>query len=146
LAAQNLFLAGDKAGAIARLGSVPEDAAKLTEREPRNPRIWLFQAMIEMILGHPEDAVRDSKKSVEICPRSIDALDGVFLEAFNARILLSCGHTDEGLKEIARLLRTPGGPPFFNIHELEVDRRESLPGDPRMQAILSDPSNNAPVM
>jgi hypothetical protein len=55
--------AGDKEGALARLGSIPDENAKRLEREPRSPRLWLFQAVVEMVLGHPEEAVRDGNRA-----------------------------------------------------------------------------------
>jgi TolB-like protein len=145
LSAQNLYLAGDKAGALARLGSIPDENAKRLEREPRSARLWVFQAFMEMILRHPEEAVRDGDRAVEIIPLSMDALDGPIYEAFNARLLLECGDKERALKEIARLLRTPGGIGFFNVYELKRDTRNPLRDDPRMKAMLDDPANNAPV-
>jgi hypothetical protein len=145
LKAQNLFFAGDKAGALASLGSIPDENAKRLEREPRSARLWIFQAIMEMILGHPEEAVRDGDRATEIIPLSMDAVDGAGYAAFNARILLQCGDKALALKEIARLIRTPGGVDDFNVYELKRDPANPLRDDPRMKALLDDPANNAPV-
>jgi TolB-like protein/Tfp pilus assembly protein PilF len=143
ISAQNLFLSGDKAGAIALLGRTPEENARRLEREPKSPRLWLFQGIMEMILGHPEEAVRDGDRATEIIPVSTDAFDGTLYADFNARLLLSCGYKERALKEIDRLLHTPGGIGFFNVYELKRDPRNPLRDDPRMVAILDDPANNA---
>jgi TolB-like protein len=145
LYAQNLFLAGDKPGALARLGSIPDENAKRLEREPRSPRLWIFQSIMEMILGRPEEALRDGDRAVEIIPSSVDALEGAEYAAFNARIHLSCGDKEFALKELARLIRTPGSVSNFNVYELKRDPRNPLRDDPRMKALVDDPANNAPV-
>jgi hypothetical protein len=69
------FMEGDKAGALARLGNIPDEMPKRLEREPMNPRIRLMQAYIELIEG-PErgrDALggppRTAPARVARCPR-----------------------------------------------------------------------------
>ncbi|MBI5766170.1 MAG: TIR domain-containing protein [Verrucomicrobia bacterium] len=60
-----------------------------------------------------------------------------------AVVLVWAGEKDQALAELARLLRAPSG---VNVHEM---RREPywhpLRGDPRFEALLSDPANNAPL-
>jgi tetratricopeptide (TPR) repeat protein len=143
--ARTLFLTGDKPAAAAYLGQIPEENAKRLEREPKNPRLWTFQAMIELALGHPEQAVTAGDRAVELSRASNDAFDGPLYESFNALVHLHCGQEERALKEIARLIRTPGGVSFFNVYELRIDPRNPLRDDPRMKAILDDPTNNAPV-
>jgi tetratricopeptide (TPR) repeat protein len=145
LYAENLFLAGDKPGALARLGSIPDENAKRLEREPRSPRLWTFQAIMEMILGRPEEAFRDGDRAVKIIPSSVDALEGAEYQTYNVRIHLYCGDKEFALKELARLIRTPGSVSNLNVYELKRDPRIPLRDDPRMKAILDDPANNAPV-
>ena len=143
--AQDLFLSGDKAGAAALLGHIPEENAKRLELEPKNPRLWTLQAFIELALGHPEEAVSAGDRAIESSPASVDALDGPLYESFSAKVLLECGYKDRALKEIARLIRTPGSVSFFNVYELKRDPRNTLRDDPRMKALLDDPANNAPT-
>jgi TolB-like protein/Tfp pilus assembly protein PilF len=145
LAAENVYLSGDQAGAIARLGNIPVDNAKRLEREPKNPRLWTFQGIIELIQGHPEEAVRAGDRSVELVSKTPDALDGPLYAAFNARLLAYAGKNDRALAELARLLRTPGTS-VLNVYELKLDTGIKLHGDPRLNALLDDPANNAPLL
>jgi hypothetical protein len=47
------------------------------------------------------------------------------------------------LAELARLLREPSG---VNVHEMRRDPYwRPLLGDPRFEALLNDPQNNAPL-
>jgi len=145
LAAQDLFLTGDKSGAVARLGHIPDDMPKRLEREPKNPRILAFQAIIELVLGHPAEAVRASERSVELTPESLDAIDAPVYATLNAKIYDHIANKEKALSEYARLLRTPGSAEILNVYELKRDTRSTLHGDPRLDAILDDPANNAPV-
>ncbi len=143
--AQVLFLTGDKAGATARLGRIPEELAQRLEREPKNPRHLAFQAIVDLIQGRPDDAIRASERSVELIPASLDALQAPLFQSFRALLYDHTGHKDQALAEFARLLRTPGADAILNVYEMKRDTLSSLHGDPRFEALLNDPANNAPL-
>jgi TolB-like protein/Tfp pilus assembly protein PilF len=145
LAAQNLYMAGDRPGAVAGLGRIPEDMAGRLEREPKNPRLHAFDAIVELVLGHPAQAVRASERSVELTPASLDAVDSPLYAALNARVYDYAGDKEHALAEYARLIRMPGTADQLNVYELKRDPNSSLHGDPRFEALLNDPANNAPV-
>jgi TolB-like protein/cytochrome c-type biogenesis protein CcmH/NrfG len=143
--AQVLFLTGDKVGATARLGHIPEELAQRLEHEPKNPRHLAFQAIVDLVQGRPADAVRASERSVELIPASLDAVQAPLFAAFRAAIYDHTGNTDRALAEYARLFRTPGTESFLNVYEMKLDTLSSLHGDPRFEALLNDPANNAPL-
>jgi TolB-like protein/Flp pilus assembly protein TadD len=145
LAANTLFLAHDQADALARLGHIPEDMPKRLEGEPKNPRLWIFEAMAEMTEGHPEEAVHAAERAAALVPASLDALDAPVYECLRARVYDNTGNKERALAEYARLLRTPGAAELLNVYELKRDALTSLHGDPRFQALLDDPANNAPL-
>jgi TolB-like protein/Tfp pilus assembly protein PilF len=145
LSAQELFLAGDKPGALERLGRVPEDMPARLKREPKNPRLLAFDAVMELVLGHPAEAVRAAERTVELTPASLDAVDSAVYAAFSARIFDHTGDKERALNEYARLLRTPGTADVLNVYELKRDVHSSLHGDSRFEALLDDPVNNAPL-
>jgi TolB-like protein/Flp pilus assembly protein TadD len=142
-AARTIFLRGDQAGALARLGHIPDEMPKRLEREPKNPRIWLFQAVVDLVQGHPADAVRSVDRSLQLIPESLDALEAPLYASLGASIYDYAGETDRALAEYARLLRDPGS--LLNIYVLKHDTQSKLHGDPRLQALLDDPANNAPL-
>jgi tetratricopeptide (TPR) repeat protein len=145
IGAQVLFVNGDRAGALARLGSIPDDMPKRLAREPRNPRLLAFYALIELVLGHPEEAVRAGDRSVELTPASLDALDHAVYAALNARLCDHAGYKDRALAEYTRLIRVPGAAEILNVYELKRNANSSLHGDPRFEALLDDPASNEPV-
>jgi TolB-like protein/tetratricopeptide (TPR) repeat protein len=141
--ARILYLEGDKAAALARLGNIPDEMAKRREREPKNPRIRIFDAMVELIQGRAADAVRSTARSVELIPESLDALESPAYASLGAKNDDYAGDKDRALAEYARILRDPGG--FLNVYELRRDTHSKLQGDPRFEALLNDPANNAPL-
>jgi hypothetical protein len=145
LSAQGLFLAGDKAAAVARLGQIPTDISKRMEREPKNPRTLAFNAIVELVLGHTAAAVRSSERSVELVPVSLDAVYAPVYAEHNARIHDHTGYKDKALSEYARLLRLPRSADYLNVFEMKRDTTSTLHGDPRLEAIINDPANNAPL-
>jgi TolB-like protein/Tfp pilus assembly protein PilF len=145
LGAQTLFLSGNKTGAIARLGQVPEDLPKQIAREPKNPRLFIFLAIVEMIQGDPAEAVRSADRSVELNPMSLDQVDGAVYPALNAILCDHVGNKDRALAGYAEALRNPGAGDTINVYELKLDPLSSLHGDPRLEALVNDPANNAPL-
>jgi len=143
VAALAFFMAGDKDAAFARLGHVPEELPKRIEREPKNARLWLFRAEVDLIEGHPDDAVNAVKRSLQLNPESLDALEAPAYASIGARICDYAGDKEYALAEYARLLRDPGSVLF--VTEMRRDTHSRLRGDPRYEALLNDPANNAPL-
>ena len=143
LAALGYFFLGDKAGAATRLGDYPAQLRATVEREPNNFRSWAFLAGMEALLGHKEEALRCAARTEELMPESRDALDGVGYALIRAAIYDFVGEKERALGEYTRLLRMPS-PNFGNVYVLRTNC-SSLKGDPRWEALLNDPANNAPL-
>jgi TolB-like protein/cytochrome c-type biogenesis protein CcmH/NrfG len=137
------YCTGDKDGARARLGNFPAELRARLEREPGSVRLWSFLAGMEVLLGNNEEARRCAERSVELLPESRDALDGVTYAAFRAQVYDFVGEKEKALAEYTRLFRTPSTV-FLNVHEYKRGY-STLNDDPRYQALLNDPANNAPL-
>ena len=144
LAAENLYLTGDKAGAVARLGKIPDDLGKSLGREPKNPRLWIFQGIVDIVLAKPAEAVSAADRAAALVPVSLDQLDSAIYASFSAIIYDHAGEKERALAEYARLLRIPAAE-ILNVYEMKRDTTSSLHGDPRFEALLNDPANNAPL-
>jgi len=95
------------------------------------------------LLGDRTQALRAAQKAMELVPESTDAVAGPTYSENLASCLAYLGDKDRALAELARLLRTPYGeniyvakysPTWFPLH-----------GDPRFEALVDDPKNNAPL-
>lgn len=142
-AAFNYYALGDLENARKRLGDFPAELRAKLEREPNSVRLFSFLAGMEVILGHKEEALRCVERSVALLPESRDALDGVTYAAFRAFTYDWVGEKEKALAEYARLLRAPSTV-LMNVHEMKRSY-STLHGDPRFQALLDDPRNNAPL-
>ena len=98
-------------------------------------------------MGRKEEAVRESRRAVELCPESTDALNGV-QRAYNLALVYALtGEVDQAVPLVERLLRTPGATTrqdFENggITQAELRLRwqwDKLRGDPRFQKMLAGP-------
>jgi TolB-like protein/Tfp pilus assembly protein PilF len=141
--ARIIYMSGDQAGALAELGTIPGDLKKRLELEPQNPRLWLFEAYVELVQGRAADAVRSGDRAVELIPESLDALEGPLYASFVAVNDDYAGEKDKALAAYARQFQTPGA--VLNVNSRKRDTFSRLRGDPRFEAILNDPANNAPL-
>ena len=143
MVARIIYLGGDQAAALARLGNVPDEMPKRLEREPKNPRIRLMEAYVELIQGRTADSVRSGDRAVELIPEATDAVESPLYASMVAINDDHAGEKEKALAEYARLLRDPGS--ILNVYTRKHDAFSKLHGDPRFEALLDDPANNAPL-
>ena len=142
-AASLLAAAGDQAAARERLAEHITRIRDQLPREPANTRLWLMLGIGESILGNHAEALRHLRKVEELLPESRDAVDGPWHRFEFAMALARSGDKEQALAELARLLKKPVE---RSVHYIRVDPGfANLRSDPRFEAILNDPQNNAPL-
>ncbi len=141
--ARIIYLMGDQAAALAELGKIPEEMKKRLEQEPMNPRIWLMEAYVEFVQGRTADSVRSAARAAELIPKSLDALEGPLYASVAAIHYDYAGEKERALAEYALLLRDPGA--ILSVQSRRLDAFSKLRGDPRFEALVNDPANNAPL-
>ncbi len=145
-----LVALGDRAGGRARLEPLNAGLRRRTELEPENAVAWSDVAVVEAVLGNNANALAAAQKAVELLPATDDAREAPRSRADLAFVLAWTGDAAVALSEYARVLRTPlpsgGRIDTVNVH---VMRHHPfffpLQHDPRFQALLNDPKNNAPL-
>ena len=134
----------DLSAARARAEILLPTFKSLLDQQPANSNLWDALAGLHALLGDKEAALREARKAVELVPESTDALTGPNISAVLAQVRAWTGDKDGALAELARLLRTPFGP---NVFQARFDPGWlPLRGDPRFEALLTDPKNNAPLL
>jgi TolB-like protein/Tfp pilus assembly protein PilF len=114
------------------------------DNQPDNSWIWNNLALLHAIVGNNEQALACAQKAVELVPESADAVIGPANSISLAQIRAWTGDKGGALKELARLLQTPHG---VNIYNARLDIGWlPLRGDPRYEALINDPKNNAPLL
>ncbi|MEE9465273.1 MAG: tetratricopeptide repeat protein [Candidatus Neomarinimicrobiota bacterium] len=116
-----------------------ENARRLLEKSvferPDDPRIHATLGEVYARLGLVDEAIRESRKAVDLLPVSLDALDGPrYLEQL-AEVYTIVGEHDEALEILEHLLEIPSN---TSIGSLKFHRVwDPLREHPRFQALLA---------
>jgi TolB-like protein/Flp pilus assembly protein TadD len=103
--------------------------------------------MLYAYMGRKEDAIRESRRAVELCPEGTDALNGVRFASELALVYALTGEIDQAVTLIERLLQTPGATTRQAFYEGGITQAElrlrwqwdKLRDNPRFQKILNGP-------
>ena len=150
-AAMVLAAQGNLAGARARLAEFPAEVKTALQLEPANASLWRGLALMEALLGQKEEALRDARKAVQLMPATFDTGDDPDGSVGLAIVYAWTGDKDAAMAELRRLVGMPyrvgeGGTMNVNVHCMRTDPWWApLRGDPRFEALLNDPKNNAPL-
>ena len=99
-------------------------------------------------MGRKEEALSCAQKAVDLVPVSVNASEGADRRADLAFVYAWTGDKDRALAEYAQLLRKPlyTGGTLVNVHVMKHHPAFlPLQGDPRFEALLNEPKNNAPL-
>jgi serine/threonine protein kinase/Flp pilus assembly protein TadD len=106
----------------------------------RHARLGLLYAYMQ----RKEDAIRESRRAIELEPESENAFHGPLYAANLALVYALVGEPDQAITLIERLLSTPGAlsypdyPQNITLADLRLRREwDSLRSDPRFQKILA---------
>jgi len=146
--AQVLMEAGERDAAWAKIDSaMPVMTAELAS-QPSNASLWESLAEAHAIKGEKDEAIRCCEKAMELIPESRDAVEGPIISLVRASILAQVGDKDRALAEFARLIRVPYAGAYVHVARNGIwfgTSFRALRGDPRFEALLNDPANNAPA-
>jgi TolB-like protein/cytochrome c-type biogenesis protein CcmH/NrfG len=134
---------GDPAAARALAAqAIPAARAELEQKPSANA--WSNLAGAYVLTGNRDEALRCARRAKELVPETSDAVAGPGYSLAYASTQAWLGDKDAALAELARLLRTPYGENIYSAkHGLGWF---PLRGDPRFEALVNDPKNNAPML
>ena len=113
---------------------------KQLEADPKNEILWMALAKTEALLGNREEALRCLGR-LRSDARGAFGGSGARVRAF---VHAWTGNLDQAISEYAGLQGTPGTD--VNVHFMRhAPEFAPLRGDPRFEALISDPKNNAPL-
>jgi len=117
--------------------------------DPANPMLLGDLACIEAVLGHAEEALRAVRQAVQLTPMELDYWQGPHVLENLAFVYAWTGDKTRAIETYARLLQSPCVSPRMAGMNVHVMRHAlwfaPLRGDPRREALLDDPKNNAPL-
>jgi len=140
-AAVTLAAAGDVAGAHARLGDLPEKMRAQLVMEANNADLLSRLGRMEALVGNKEEAVRFGRRAIELFePALVLELYGL------ASTYAWAGDKDRAIAELERLMPNQYTPNGMSVYHLKFGPWFfPLRSDPRFEALLNDPKNNAPL-
>jgi len=114
---------------------------------PDNAIDYAALGILYAYMGRKEEAIRESRRAVELCLESTDALNGVHRASDLALVYALTGEIDQALPLVERLLRTPGATTREDFYDGGITQAElrlrwqwdKLRGDPRFQKLLDGP-------
>ncbi|MDQ6912149.1 MAG: tetratricopeptide repeat protein [Verrucomicrobiota bacterium] len=108
------------------------------ETHPDDPVYLAPLGLMDAYLGRKEDALRESRRAVELLPESKDAANGPGYSANLALVYALTGETEQALTLLERLLTTPSA--NVTLAELRLSWKwDSLRKELRFQKILAAP-------
>jgi TolB-like protein/Flp pilus assembly protein TadD len=114
--------------------------------DPADPMHHAELGLLYAYMGRNEDAIRESRRAVELEPESEDAFHGATSAANLALVYALVGEPDQAITLIERLLSTPGAvtyrdyPGCITLAELRLRQEwDALRSNPRFQKILAAP-------
>ncbi len=117
--------------------------AKLA-REPDNKDMLRILSVVEALLGNAPEALRHARRAIQLSPAAFDATEHGMATNRLALIHAWIGEKDQALAEVTRMIRQPFSQ--VTVHMMRHDPYWfPLRGDPRFEALLNDPKNNAPL-
>ncbi len=114
--------------------------------DPADPNHHAELGLLYAYMHRKEDAIRESRRAVELEPESQNAFHGALVAGNLALVYALVGEQDQAITLIERLLSTPGPiqwldfPQNITLAELRLRWEwDSLRSNPRFQKILAGP-------
>ncbi len=143
-AALMIAASGDRAAAKTRAQDAVAELQAEIEKQPANASLWSNLGLAHAVLGHRAEALRAGHKAMDLVPESRDALAGPQYREAYSQSLAWLGDKDAAIGDLDRLLHVPFGE---NIYVAKYSAGWfPLRGDPRFEALINDPKNNAPLL
>jgi hypothetical protein len=93
-------------------------------------------ALIDAGLGRKEEALRESRRAVELVPVEKDSVNGADMIHYSAVVAAWVGEKELALQNLAKAARLPGGVTYGRLKLLPW--YDPLRGDPRFEKIVAD--------
>jgi len=127
-------LAKDDAKAQAAFTAARAEQEKIVQGQPDFGPALCVLGLIDAALGHKEDALREGRRAVELCPIGKDALRGIAMIKYLAMIAAWVGDKDLACEQLASVVRRPGDLSYGQLKLMPF--WDPLRGDPRFEKIV----------
>jgi hypothetical protein len=126
----------DEAKARAAFAAIRPEQEKIVRAQPDFGPAVCILALIDAGLGRKEDALRESRRAVELVPLEKDALNGLDMIHYSGIVAAWVGGKDLALENLAKAAQLPD---FLSYGRLKLlPWYDPLRGDPRFEKIVAD--------
>jgi len=126
----------DEAKARAAFAAIRPEQEKIVRAQPDFGPAVCILALIDAGLGRKEEALRESRRAVELVPLEKDALNGADMIHYSGIVAAWVGEKDLALQNLAKAAQLPG---FLTYGRLKLlPWYDPLRGDPRFEKIVAD--------
>ncbi|HEY4638771.1 MAG TPA: hypothetical protein VIG87_02540, partial [Candidatus Udaeobacter sp.] len=108
---------------------------KTVQAQPNYAPALCVLGLIDAGLGHKEEALREGRRAVELCPIEKDAVQGVAMVKYLAMIAAWAGEKDLACEQLAIAAREPGDLSYGQLKLMPF--WDPLRRDPRFENILA---------
>jgi TolB-like protein/class 3 adenylate cyclase len=125
----------DEAKARAAFAAIRPEQEKIVRAQPDFGPAVCILALIDAGLGRKEEALRESRRAVELVPLEKDALNGSDMIHYSGIVAAWVGEKDLALQNLSKAAQLPG---FLSYGRLELlPWYDPLRGDPRFEKIVN---------
>jgi TolB-like protein/class 3 adenylate cyclase len=125
----------DEAKARAAFAAIRPEQEKMVRAQPDFGPAVCILALIDAGLGRKEDALRESRRAIELVPLEKDALNGSDMIHYSGIVAAWVGEKDLALQNLTKAAQLPG---FLSYGRLKLlPWYDPLRGDPRFEKIVN---------
>ncbi len=130
---------GDRESARRLLEEIKPLHESKAREHPEEPVFHSSLGKLYALLGQKEQAIREARRAVELCPESKDAVAGPLYATNLALVYAQIGEVDQAVTLLAKLLTTPAADKVTLAHLRLSWEWDPLRNDPPFQALLAGP-------
>jgi serine/threonine protein kinase/tetratricopeptide (TPR) repeat protein len=128
-------VAKDDTKAQAAFTAARAEHEKIIQAQPNYGPAVCVLGLIDAALGRREEALREGRRAVELCPLEKDALRGNAMVKYLAMIAAWAGDKDLACEQLAIAIRNPGDLSYGQLKLMPF--WDPLRGDPRFEKIVA---------
>ena len=129
-------IAKDDVRAQAAFTAARAEQEKIVQAQPDFGPTLCVLGLIDAALGRKEQALREGRRAVELCPIEKDALRGIAMVKYLAMIAAWAGEKDLACEQLAIAIRKPGDLSYGQLKLMPF--WDPLRGDPRFEKIVEE--------
>jgi TolB-like protein/class 3 adenylate cyclase/Tfp pilus assembly protein PilF len=125
----------DEAKARAAFAAIRPEQEKDVQAQPNYGPPLCILALIDAGLGRKEEALRETRRALELVPVEKDSFNGADVIHYSAVVAAWVGEKELALQDLAKAARLPGGVTYGRLKLLPW--YDPLRGDPRFEKIVA---------